>query len=201
MPSSARLRHIPLPEAWLRRVRSAVVHVVAMTRVSLTMARAHAENHFDARVRLQAENNRLRQEVALLNEELRIKDARMDRIPAQRRPHYPPMERLAILDLRAARGWSGAETARRLLVTPQTASARRRCDECSHRIQRPRPPPSAASLIASSRRSGRTPSGTSTSARSPSDSASGFLGFRSRCRSVGLSAGGSPSSSTTSRGA
>ena len=44
----------------------------------------------------------------------------MQRIPPQRRPHYPPIERLAILELRAARGWSLAQTARRLLVTSLT---------------------------------------------------------------------------------
>jgi hypothetical protein len=44
----------------------------------------------------------------------------MGRILAQRRPHYPPIERLAILELRSVRGWSAAETARRLLVTPLT---------------------------------------------------------------------------------
>ncbi len=63
---------------------------------------------------------RLRQELALIIEEIRIKDARMLRIPAQRRPHYPPTERLAMLELRAVRGWSVSQTARRLLVTPAT---------------------------------------------------------------------------------
>jgi putative transposase len=94
-----------------------------MARVSLSLARAKAERDGDALVRLQVENDRLRQEVALLKEEIRIKDARMSRLPAQRRPHYPPIERLAILALRAARGWSAAETARRLLVTPLTVAA------------------------------------------------------------------------------
>jgi putative transposase len=61
--------------------------------------------------------------VSLLEEELRIKDTRMERLPAQRRPHYPAIERLAILELRAARGWSQAETARRLLVTPLTVAS------------------------------------------------------------------------------
>jgi len=51
----------------------------------------------------QGDDTQLRQEVALLREKMRIKDARMLRIPAQRRPHYPPIERLAILELRAAR--------------------------------------------------------------------------------------------------
>jgi hypothetical protein len=94
------------------------------------IVRAHAENRCDDRGRLGTENDRLRQEVALLQEEIRIKDARMNRIPAQRRPHHPPIERLAIVELRAARGWSGAETARRLLVTPLTvASGTGRLDE------------------------------------------------------------------------
>jgi putative transposase len=94
-----------------------------MARVSLAVVHPRAEHHFDARIRLQAEKDRLRQEVALLKEEIRIKDSRMERLAAQRRPYYPPIERLAILELRAARGWSAAETARRLLVTPLTVAA------------------------------------------------------------------------------
>src|SRR5438128_8822559 len=54
---------------------------------------------------------------------MRIKDARMEHIPAGQRPHYPPVERLAILELRAARGWSLAQTAARFLVTPLTISS------------------------------------------------------------------------------
>jgi len=130
MLNSAPLRGIPLPKGWPRHVRSAVVHAVSIARVALTIVRVHAENHCDARIPLGNENDRLRHEVALLKEEARIKDARMERLPAQRRPHYPPIERLAILELRAARGWSLAETSRRLLVTPLTvASWNKRLDE------------------------------------------------------------------------
>ena len=78
----------------------------SLAQFSLTHTRSWAANGFNARIRLKAENDRLRQELALLQEEMRIKDARMQRIPAQRRPHYPPIERLAILELRAARAWS-----------------------------------------------------------------------------------------------
>ena len=54
----------------------------------------------------------------------------MARIAPQRRPHYTPTERLAILELRAARGWSLAQTARAFLVTAETiASWTRRVDE------------------------------------------------------------------------
>jgi transposase InsO family protein len=70
-----------------------------------------------------AENERLLQELALLQEEMRIKDSRMLRIPALRRPHYPPTERLAILELRAARAWSLSQTARHLLITTATVSS------------------------------------------------------------------------------
>ena len=47
----------------------------------------------------------------------------MLRIPAQRRPHYPPTERLSILELRAARGWSLSQTARHLLITTATVAS------------------------------------------------------------------------------
>ena len=54
----------------------------------------------------------------------------MEQLEAHRRPHYPPTKRLAILELRAARGWSLAQTARIFLVTPLTiASWMGRLDE------------------------------------------------------------------------
>jgi hypothetical protein len=82
-----------LPKGWPRRVRSAAVHAVSMANVVFTVTRSRAENHFNARVRLQAENDRLRNEVALLREELRIKDHRMEQFPPQRRPHPFPIGR------------------------------------------------------------------------------------------------------------
>jgi putative transposase len=102
-----------------------------MANVAFTATQARVENHFNVRTRLQATNDRLHRQVVVLLEELRIKDARMERLPAQRRPHYPAIERLAILELRAACGWSQAETARRLLVTPLTVATwmHRRDDE------------------------------------------------------------------------
>ena len=127
---AARQTVIPLPRGWPRRVRAAVIHTISLARASATHTRNLAENHYDARIRLQAENERLRSEVELLREEMRIKDARMDTIPPHRRPHYPPVERLAILQLRAARGWSQAQTAARFLVSALTiAHWNQRLDE------------------------------------------------------------------------
>ncbi len=112
-----------LPKGWPKRVRSAVIHVCALAHTALVTSRGWAANHRSARVRLKTEVDRLRQEVALLQEEIRIKDARMARIPAPERPHYAPTERLAILELRACRGWSLTQAANRLLVSPATVSA------------------------------------------------------------------------------
>ncbi|MDH3284150.1 MAG: DDE-type integrase/transposase/recombinase [Acidobacteriota bacterium] len=54
----------------------------------------------------------------------------MARIPAPRRPHHPPIERLAILELRAARGSTAATTADRFFLAPATiASWMQRLDE------------------------------------------------------------------------
>lgn len=114
---------IPLPKGWSRCVRSAVIHAISLAHFSLTSTRSWAVNNWNARVRLTAENDRLRQELALLQEEMRIKDSRMLRIPAQRRPHYPPTERLSILELRAARAWSLSQTARHLLITTATVAS------------------------------------------------------------------------------
>lgn len=109
-----------LPKAWPRRVRSAVIHTISLARTSTTHTRSWAANHFNERLRLKAESERLRGEILQLREEMRIKDARMEQILPHRRPHYPPIERLAILELRAARGWSQAQTAARFLVSALT---------------------------------------------------------------------------------
>ena len=70
-----------------------------------------------------AEDDRLTQEIHLLREELRIKDARVAKIDPRRRPYYPPTERMAILELKAARGWSLARAARIFLIDTQTITA------------------------------------------------------------------------------
>jgi len=114
---------LSLPKSWSRRVRSAVLHAISLARFAVTHGRAHAAGSRKARFRQQAGIDRLRQEVAHLIKELRIKDARMARIPAPRRPHDPPVDRLPILELRAARGWTASTTARRLFLTPATITS------------------------------------------------------------------------------
>jgi transposase len=86
----------------------------------LACAEAHVARRKRRASRLRAENDRLRQELKLVREELRIKDARMSRLTPQKRPHYQATERMAILQLRAARGWSVAQAAATFYVTPLT---------------------------------------------------------------------------------
>jgi hypothetical protein len=90
---------LPLPKHWPLKVRSAAVHAIALARLALTTARGQANS---------AEPGSIR--IARLTEEMRIKDARMAEVSAQRRPHFLPTERLAILELRPACGWSQAQT-------------------------------------------------------------------------------------------
>src|SRR5262245_38532204 len=103
MIRSARMS-VVLPVRWPRGVRSAVVHTMSLAAAALTATRGWAADHLSSRVRLRSEIERLRQEVSLLQEEMRLKDCRTMRIPGHGRPHFQPIERLAILELRAVRG-------------------------------------------------------------------------------------------------
>jgi len=77
-----------------------------------------------------AELERAKTEIALLKEELSIKDTRWSRVPPRRRPYYSPVQRMRILRLRAARSWSSSQAADAFLITEETiASWLRRIDE------------------------------------------------------------------------
>jgi len=83
------------------------VHAISLADFALTTALGWAAQSLSPRLHLRAEIERL-----------------------QQRPHYPPTTRLAILELRAARGWSLAQAARTFFVTPATiASWTARVDE------------------------------------------------------------------------
>jgi hypothetical protein len=123
MPGKNKQPHIPLPKGWDTYVKSAILHVIALGQYALTYSRSWAAGSSNQRVRLKAENDRLEQELALRQEELRIKHVRMAQIDPKRRPHYPATERMAILELRAARGWSLEQAAKVFLVTAETISS------------------------------------------------------------------------------
>lgn len=116
---------VPLPKSWPKHAKAATLHVISLAHFVLTHVRGFAVNSPIHRVRLAAERDRLDSEVALLREEIRIKDARMAALAPHRRPHYSPTERMAILELMAARGWSKAEAAAAFSspTTPSPAGA------------------------------------------------------------------------------
>ncbi len=130
MATNTKLAAIPLPKQWNRSVRSGVLAAISLARFAIAYTRGWAAESTSARMRLTAGNDRLKAEAGMLREEIRIKDARMALIAPRARPFYPPVERMAILELRAARGSSLEETARRFLVTAATiASWVRRLEE------------------------------------------------------------------------
>jgi hypothetical protein len=114
---------MPLPAGWAKNVKPAVLHVISLANFAIMATRGWAANALNPHARQAAAMDHLSNEVALLREELRIMDTRIAKIDPRHRPFYPPTERMAILELKAARGWSLAQTARVFLVEPDTITA------------------------------------------------------------------------------
>jgi putative transposase len=122
MPSQ---RSVPLPRGWSKHVKSSLLHAISLAAMALTVAGGR-----HARARLQTELDRANTEIALLKEELAIKDARWGRVPPRRRPRFTPVQRMRILQVKAARGWSCEEAAEAFMIDEQTMrSWLRRVDE------------------------------------------------------------------------
>ena len=102
MPTDA----VSLPKAWPNHVRSAILQVVSLAHFAIAYARGWTANAINPRARQASEIDRLGTQVAMLQEQTRIKDARMGAIRPQQQPHYSPALRMAILELKAARGHS-----------------------------------------------------------------------------------------------
>jgi hypothetical protein len=75
---------LALPKGWPKRVKSALICAIALARTALIEARA---TFVESKTGDSIDTDRLTQEVALLREELRIKDARLARIAPSHRPH------------------------------------------------------------------------------------------------------------------
>jgi len=122
MPSQ---RFTRLPRGWPNHIKSGLLHAISLAGMALTVARSRCTRNC-----LQAELDRADNEIALLKEELEIKDARWSRLPSRRRPHFTPTQRMRILQLKAARGWSCGQAARAFMIDEQTMrSWLRRVDE------------------------------------------------------------------------
>ena len=112
MPSH---RSAPLPRSWSKHVKSGLLHAISLAAVALTIARSR-----NAQSRLHSELDRADNENALLKEELAIKDARWARVPSRRRPHFTPIQRMRILQLKVTRGWSSEQSAEAFMIDEQT---------------------------------------------------------------------------------
>ena len=80
MATRARIR---LPKQWFQHVKSGVLHAISLASVALSHARGRAAG----RRRLRAQLEQATTEIALLREELTIKDGRWERSRSRRRPH------------------------------------------------------------------------------------------------------------------
>lgn len=126
MPSRSSQAALPLPRAWRKITRAGVLHAISVAAMTSAWSRASRSSRQQAL----AEVDRLRAENSLLTEELELKDGRWSRVSARRRPYYGPVQRMRILQLRAARGWSTKQVADRFMVTEDTiVSWMRRLDE------------------------------------------------------------------------
>ena len=114
------LPKIPLPQRWSELVLMALLHVTTLARLAIMNARNWPDGLECDGLRLRADNDRLKCEVALIERELTIKDARFSRLPAKKRPEYLPSERLEILLIKTMRGLNNSQLARRFQITVQT---------------------------------------------------------------------------------
>jgi len=85
---------LSLPRGWPRRVRSAVIQVISLARTSLALTHGWASESMNGQLRRRAEGDRLQQEIQLLREEIRIKDARIPRSCLSRGGSHPSRSHL-----------------------------------------------------------------------------------------------------------
>ncbi len=57
---------IPLPKAWTKHVRSAMLHVISLAQYAAVYSRSWAVDSMNGRVRLRAQLDRAHQEIALI---------------------------------------------------------------------------------------------------------------------------------------
>jgi hypothetical protein len=88
---------VRLPKDWPKHVRAAILQVIALAQFALVHTRSLAANSLLPRVRLKSALDEAEAEIALLKEEVRIKDARLAKIDARRAACDPPAPRRAPL--------------------------------------------------------------------------------------------------------
>jgi len=107
-------RPIRLPRHWPEHVKSSILHAISLP---VSPCPTPWARHRARRLRAQVEQSST--EVALVREELDIKDGRWARRPPPQAALHTD-QRMRILQLRAARGWTLEKTAEVFLVDLQT---------------------------------------------------------------------------------
>lgn len=97
----------------------ALLHAAALLARAMLLARTSLAAR-DGAGQLAAELSTLREECQRIREENRLLRARLERLPAARRPRYRPWERFQILWHRARYGLSLRATARAFVLLPET---------------------------------------------------------------------------------
>jgi hypothetical protein len=118
----ASIQVIPLPKKWPKHVKSALIHTVSLATTAFMSTYGRILQRKDRLSQALAELDLAKREIALLKEEIRLKDARFRRLSPRRRPYYRSVQRLQILQLKAARGWTAAQTADVFLLNKHTVS-------------------------------------------------------------------------------
>ena len=123
MPARSKKPESLLPKSWPQIARRAVLHAIPLASTAANIVRGQRASDRAKKCSRTVDFEALQEQVALLREEIRIKDRRMDALLPNRRPRYKPMDRMAILELRAQRGWTLADTGRRSLVELKTVAS------------------------------------------------------------------------------
>ena len=126
-----------LPQHWRFSVRTAVLNVIGILRIAMLTGPRGADQQ-------RPREGRQDPPVGIRSGHAPRgttppRWARMQSIPPQRRPQYTCVQRLAILQLRAMRGWNKTETARHFSVSDDTIRAWLQRAEDDSLVQTPTP--------------------------------------------------------------
>jgi hypothetical protein len=154
---------VPLPKGWPRVAKSAIVHAVALAHFVVAHVRGWCVDSPLRRVRLAGECERLRSEVAMLREELRIKDTRLPRATDRAASEVPGAPRREAPREEGRRREAGRRSPRRTSPSSRRSPPRRRVNARAAN-DRPRPRRETCARRGRSRRrrslrSPRTPPG------------------------------------------
>ena len=111
---------LTVPRQWPSCIKSAFLHTISLASAVFTSACVPGSKRKPTNTRQNVELAQAYQEIALLQEEVKIKDDRFRRISPHRRPFYSPIQRLQILKLKVARRWSVFQTAKAFLLNDLT---------------------------------------------------------------------------------